>query len=188
MIAASNPTPRRFTVAEYHRMAEAGILDGDARLELLDGIIVSMMPVGPRHASTVDRIAEVLFRAFSGRACVRVQNPVTLSDWSEPEPDLAVAQGKCVDYAESHPRPSDILFVVEVAETSAKYDREEKLPLYARAGIREAWLVDVSQRRIEVHTRASPDGFLNIAIHHLEEEITPEAAPDIRFRIADVLS
>lgn len=167
-------------------MADAGILARDARVELLDGAIVAMSPIGPPHASLVDRLTAQLVVHFHGRACVRVQNPLTLDDWSEPQPDVAVVRGDCADYAKAHPGPGDVLFLVEVADSSLSYDREQKLPAYARAGVREVWLVDVATGRVEAHTHPSPEGYLRIAIHQRGDALTPEATPDLQLRVADL--
>src|SRR5438552_12280642 len=134
---------RRFTVEEYHRMAEAGILSEDDRVELIEGEIVQMSPIGPRHSACVDRLNALFTSRLRRRAIVRVQNPIVLSRWTEPQPDLTLLRPRADFYAERHPGPADVLLAVEVAETSGVYDRGTKLALYARARIPEVWLVDV---------------------------------------------
>jgi Uma2 family endonuclease len=153
---------RRFTVDEYHRMAEVGILGEDDRVELLDGEIVLMSPMGSRHASTVARLNE-RFRDLAGRrATVWVQLPIRLSRYSEPEPDLALLKRREDFYAERHPEPGDVLLVVEVADTSRRTDRERKIPLYARAGLPEVWLVDLPRDVIEVHREPAAGAYRNV--------------------------
>jgi Uma2 family endonuclease len=142
---------RRFTVDEYHRMAEVGILGEDDRVELLDGEIVVMTPMGARHASTVARLGERLSRLAGDRATLWVQLPVRLGRYAEPEPDLALLRRRADFYAERLPGPEDVLLVVEVADTSQRTDRDRKIPLYARAGITEVWLVDLPRAVIEVY-------------------------------------
>ena len=129
-------------------MAEVGILEPDARVELIDGDIIDMAPPGSPHAAAVHYLNEVLVRAAGGRANVLVQNPVRLSDFSEPQPDLALLRRREDFYREQHPRPDDVLLIVEVSATSLRFDRETKSPLYARHGIPELWLVDLGGRRL----------------------------------------
>lgn len=149
MYAVDDPPRRhRLSVADYYRMAEAGILDDEARVELIEGDIIDMAPPGSPHAAAVHYLNEVLMYAVQGRANVLVQNPVRLSDFSEPQPDLALLRRRDDFYRERHPRAGDVLLLVEVAATSLKFDRETKLPLYARYGVPEFWLVDLGSRRL----------------------------------------
>jgi Uma2 family endonuclease len=142
------PRRHRYTVADYHRMAEAGILAPNARVELIEGEIIDMAPPGDAHAGTVDQLAQVLGAAMAARAHVRVQNPLLLGEHSEPQPDIAVLKARSDFYKTRRPRPWDVLLVVEVADTSLRYDRDEKIPLYAQHGIPEAWLVDLTAPRL----------------------------------------
>jgi Uma2 family endonuclease len=134
-------------VADYYRMAEVGILRPDERVELIDGEIIDMPPVGSVHAGTVDQMAKILGDALGNQAIVRVQNPISLDDHSEPEPDIALLRRREDFYKSSHPTPDDILLVVEIAD-SLLFDRNIKVPLYARHGIVEVWLVDVRAWRL----------------------------------------
>jgi Uma2 family endonuclease len=145
---ADLPRRHRLTVADYYRMAEVGILDPEARVELIDGEIIDMAPPGSPHAATVNYLNEVLMHAVEGRATLIVQNPVRLGNYSEPQPDLALARRREDFYRERHPQPDDVLLLVEVAASSLKFDRDTKLPLYARHGIPEFWLVDLGSRRL----------------------------------------
>ena len=149
----------RFDVGQYRRMAETGVLAPDARVELLDGEIVDMPPIGPSHNATVDRLNRLLVTAVGERAIVRVQGSFELSGHSEPEPDLALFAPREDFYAAALPGPGDVLLVVEVADSTLARDRDVKLPLYARHGVREAWLVDIEGRRLSVHTDPGPDGY-----------------------------
>ncbi len=135
-------------VADYYRMAEVGILDPEARVELIDGEIIDMAPPGSPHAAAVMYLTEVLVRAVGSRASVLVQNPVRLSEYSEPQPDLAFVRRRDDFYREHHPRAGDVLLIVEVAASSLRFDRKKKTPLYARHGIPEMWLVDLGGRRL----------------------------------------
>lgn len=150
---------RLFTVADYHRMAETGILGADERVELIEGEILQMSPIGSPHAACVDRFTRLLVRAAGDRAIVRVQNPVQLGDLSEPQPDLALLKPRPDFYAGAHPGPDDILLLVEVADSTLAYDRNRKLPLYARAGVPEVWIVDLDSRVIEAYRDPASQGY-----------------------------
>lgn len=140
-----------FTAEEFQRMGEAGIFRQDARLELIEGEIIEMSPIGSPHAACVTFLTYVLNKLGPGSQ-VRVQNPVRLSDFSEPQPDVALLRWRDDFYRAAHPAPADVLLVVEVAETTVAADRKVKVPLYARAGIAEAWLVNIPEGRVEVYS------------------------------------
>jgi Uma2 family endonuclease len=141
----------RLTVDEYYRMAEAGILAPQARVELIRGEVVDMAPMGSRHSGVVIRLTRRLVRAVGDDAIVSVQTPLRLGTASEPEPDLMVLLPRADDYATSHPGPNDVLLVIEVSDTTSRYDREIKLPLYAEQGIAEVWIVDLSASLLRIH-------------------------------------
>lgn len=146
--SADLPRRHRLTVADYYRMAEVGILDPEARVELIDGDIIDMAPPGSPHAATVHLLTEAFVRAVEGRATVLAQNPVRLSDFSEPQPDLALLWRRDDFYRERHPQAADVLLIVEIAASSLRFDRDTKQPLYARHGIPELWLADLGGRRL----------------------------------------
>lgn len=178
---------RPFTADEYHRMAQAGILCEDDRVELLDGEIVEMVPIGPGHAACVDRVNRLLSERLGRRAIVRVQNPVRLGERSEPQPDLALLAPRPDFYASAHPGPADVLLIIEVAETSADLDRQIKVPLYARAGIREVWLVDLAARAVEVYREASPQGYRRVGRVGPGQRLAPQALGDAEVSADDIL-
>ncbi len=178
---------RRFTVTEYHQMAQAGILGEDDRVELIDGEIVEMTPIGARHAECVDRLTDLFFRAFGGAARVRVQNPVRLGERSEPQPDIALVRRKPGFYASGHPGPEDVFLLVEVADSSSDPDRRVKVPLYALAGIPEAWLVDLEQQTITAYADPTPDGYRSVRVFRRGEEVAPGVFPDRALAVADLL-
>lgn len=149
----------RLTRADYHRLGEAGILGEDDRVELLEGQLVDMSPIGPRHALAVDALAELLLPAIAGRAALRVQNPIELDETTEPQPDIALVQRPWQGYPHAHPGPADILLLVEVADTSLDTDRGAKLELYARSGIREVWIVDLTANRVLIFRGPSGNGY-----------------------------
>ena len=133
----------RLTVDEYYRMAEVGVLAPDARVELIDGEIIDMAPQKSRHAAVVNELMRRLVRSVGDRALVTCQTPLRLSQRSEPEPDLMLLRPRADGYAQAHPNAADVLLLIEVADSSARYDREVKLPLYARHGVAEVWIVDL---------------------------------------------
>jgi Uma2 family endonuclease len=142
-----------FTVSEYERMGENGIFPPNARVELIEGEIIEMSPIGSRHAACVESVAELIRESVQGRFLVRTQNPIVLDDFSEPQPDIAVLRFRPDRYRNAHPRPGDVLLVIEVAETTVSYDRHVKMPLYARAGIGEALLFNLPDDRLECFAR-----------------------------------
>jgi Uma2 family endonuclease len=178
----------RFTVPEYHRIGEVGILDEDAKIELLVGDIVVREPPGPYHAGTVDRLNALWVSRLVGRAVVRVQNPIELPEVdSEPQPDLALLRPRADFYTTAHPRAADVLLVVEVADSSARPDRRVKISLYARAAIREVWLVDLTSRQLELYRHPSADGYREVRTARDDEGVSPEAFPDLRLTPSDLL-
>ena len=146
----------QFTVADFARMIEAGIFAEDDRVELIDGEVRAMSPIGPRHAAIVKRLNALMSRQVADRAILSVQDPIQLTDYTEPQPDLAVLRLREDFYVQAHPVPADVLVVIEVAETSLEYDREEKVPRYAQVLIPEVWLIDVERETVTQYTH--PDG------------------------------
>lgn len=178
---------RRFTVEEYERMGQVGILGGDDRVELLDGEIVAMSPIGPKHAGVVDVLAEELILALGRRAAVRVQNPVRLPPRSEPEPDILVARRRRDSYRSSHPTAEDTLLVVEVADSSLETDRAVKLPIYARQGIPEVWIVDLAADVIHLHRDPADGAYRRVSVAGAGDVLVPVLLPDVALPVADLL-
>ena len=188
MDAMAEPiTRRRFTVDEYHRMAEAGILDEDDRVELLDGEIVEMTPIGPRHAGGVKRLNRLFTARLGERAIVDVQNPVVLDPHWEPQPDLTLLRPREDFYTGSHPRPEDVLLVVEVGETSLERDRGLKLAAYARARVPEVWWLDLPGEALEVCRDPAPDGYRDVRRLGRGERVAPVAFPDLELTADELL-
>jgi Uma2 family endonuclease len=151
----SAPTPYRFTREEYYRLWEAGFFS-DKRVELLDGEIITMAPQNPPHAGITSRLAAVLIRSLGRNFTVRIQAPIVLNNWSEPEPDVAICRFDADDYQYEHPKASDVLVVIEVAQSSLAYDRRRKTEAYAASGIPEYWIINLIDRRIEVVSDPDP--------------------------------
>ena len=176
---------RRFTVAEYERMGEAGILGQDDRVELLDGEIVQKTPIGPLHASIVDRLNRMLIQRLGDRAVVRIQNPLLAGPRSQPQPDISVVRARDDFYRSSHPDPAAVLLVVEVADSSFALDRGVKIPMYARAGIPEAWLVHLAALEVIVHHDGA---YASVRIVGLGEELGAQAFPDVTITVDELLT
>jgi len=153
------PTQRQFTVDEYHRMGEAGVFSENDRVELLDGQIYAMSPIGGAHAACVRRLDRLFQRKVGSQAIVSTRNPIRFNEASEPKPNLALLSPRDDDYATRPPRPNDVMLVVEMTDTSAAFDRDVKCPLYARAWIPEFWIVDLTEDRIEVHRAPRDDEY-----------------------------
>ncbi len=152
----------RLSVADYHHMGAAGILGPDLRTELIEGEIIEMTPIGSNHGGTVNLLSRLLAKVVGDVAIVAVQNPVRLDDFSEPQPDLALLRPNPDFYRTAHPGPREVLLVIEVSDSSLRYDRDLKFPLYARAGIAEAWLVDLDGRALSRHTDPAPNGYQTV--------------------------
>ncbi len=177
----------RFTVEEYYRMGEVGILAPDARVELLNGQIYDLLPVGPFHCGVETRLQTFFFGAAKGLYTVRIQNPVHLNDGSEPMPDLALVKPRTDYYASEHPQPADVFLLVEVARTSLPFDRKAKLVAYALAGITEYWIVNLKAKTVEVHRGPLPIGeYSQTSRHKKGDTIAPVAFPDLQITVADL--
>lgn len=163
----------RLTREDYHRLGTAGILGEDDRVELLDGQLVDMSPISPRHALVVDALAHLFVTNASTRAHVRVQNPIALDPHSEPQPDITIIRRRWQGYPASHPGPQDVFLVIEVADTSLPLDRGAKLELYARAGVQEVWIVDLTGDSVFVHRDPNGETYEHVA------RLTPPAILDI---------
>jgi Uma2 family endonuclease len=176
-----------FTTDEFHRMADAGILSEDDRVELIEGEIVRMSPIGARHAACVDRLTALFTRRFGKRAIVRVQNPLVVGKHLELQPDVAVVKPRVDFYAQKHPRPADVLLLVEVVDTSGEHDRATKLPLYARAGIPEVWVIDVLREVIELYRQPTLRAYRLRQEFRRRRRVSPIAFPRTTFRVNDIL-
>jgi Uma2 family endonuclease len=174
---------RRFTVEEYYRMAEAGILGPGDRVELIGGEVIEKVAIGPRHAACVRASSYVLQPALGARAIVQVQGPVRLGSDDEPGPDLAVLRPPRGRYRVRHAEPGDTRLVVEVADSTIEFDREVKLPLYARAGIPEAWLVDLDDEVLEVYRVPARRGYRETRRLDRDTPVALHAVPDVELAI-----
>jgi Uma2 family endonuclease len=183
----AEPLRRLFTTSEYHTMREAGILSEGGRFELIEGEIWEMAPIGSPHAGGVARVDRLLQRALGDDVIVSVQNPLHLDDFSEPEPDLQVLRFRPDFYSEAHPTADDVLFLVEVADSSLEYDRKVKIVLYARHGLSEAWLVNLREDILETYRSPSPRGYLEVRQFRRGKIVSPQAFPEIQVKVDDLL-
>ena len=178
----------KFTTEQYHQMGESGILTPRDRVELIEGEIVQMSPIGRKHAACVDTLMELFVMTLSSKARVRAQNPIQLGDFSEPEPDFAILRKRADIYLEGHPKPQDILALVEVSDSTIDYDRAEKAPLYARAGIQELWIVDLNELTIEVYRVPAPDGYKDVRVLQKGQPLAFQAFPEAVFTTEQLLA
>lgn len=180
-------TRRRFTVAEYHRMGEAGIFPPKDRLELIRGEIIHMAPIGSRHSACVARLNHLLVRRLGERAVLWPQNPLTILPDSEPQPDIMLLRYRDDFYQDALPTPADVALLIEVAETSLRFDRTVKAALYAEAGIREYWIVDLASESVELFREPAGGRFQHVERVDRDGRLTPAAFPDFAIRLADIV-
>ena len=178
--------PYRFTVDDFARMGEAGIFTEDDRVELIEGEILQMTPVGALHAGVVSRLTELIITRLAGKAHVSVQNPIRLADDTEPQPDLVVARRRESFYSDRHPEPDDLFLIIEVADSSLRYDKQEKAPRYARAGIPETWLVDLEAGEITVCTEPGPTGYEKQQVRQRGSELAATRVPDLTISVDEI--
>jgi Uma2 family endonuclease len=181
-------TRRRFTRAEYHRMGEVGILREDDRVELIRGEIVEMSPPGRRHRAFVGNLSQLLVMRLSGRAVVWTQNPIVLTDDSEPQPDLAVLRQRTVSYKDREADAEDVFALIEVADSSLAYDRTTKMRLYAESGIPEYWIVDCTAETIEIYRNPGPDGYRDVSRVAGAATVALGAFPDVGLATTEIFA
>ena len=177
---------RPLTVDEYYRMAELGILRRDERIELIEGQIVKMSPIGPLHVGVVGAIHELLVRMLAGQVTVLSQSPLRLEDATCPEPDVMILMRREDFYRTALAHPADVILVVEVADSSIGYDRKSKVPLYARNAIRELWIVDLNARLIEVYRSPAEGAYRSVIRVGCDGSLDVEALPDVAVQAADI--
>jgi len=176
----------KLTVADFHRMGRFGVFHEDDRVELIEGEIIDMAPIGSMHAGTLFQLAECFRKAVGASAFVWVQNPVRLDQHSEPEPDLALLRPRTDYYKTSLPQAEDIILIVEVADASLRYDREMKVPLYARYGIAEVWLLDLENRRLEIFRGPQAGEYGAHQAFERPPLLAPERMPECRLDLSGI--
>lgn len=173
------PPRYRFSVEDYYAMAEAGILGIDERVELIDGEIITMSPIGPEHGASVDAGTYFLVSLVRNRAIVRVQGNVRLDGYNEPQPDFALLEWRDDFYRHQLPDPDDVLLIIEVSDSSLSHDRNVKLPLYARFGIPEVWIANIPVRVVEVYRDPVDGEYTNFRVYKPGEMVSPLAFEDV---------
>ncbi|MDQ7062937.1 MAG: Uma2 family endonuclease, partial [candidate division KSB1 bacterium] len=177
-------TTRKFTVDEYHAMIHSGILQENDRVELLSGEIVEMSPISSRHAGCLNRLIQLFIELVAQKkVIVSPQNPIHLDRLSEPQPDLALLKYRDDPYSDRHPKPEDIFLLIEISESSLTMDRGFKVQLYARAGIKEIWLIDLVNEVVERHIGPAEEQYRRVETFEIGDEISPQAFPDFRLAI-----
>jgi Uma2 family endonuclease len=177
-------TRYRLRVHDYHRMGEAGILTEDDHVELIDGDLIEMPPIGSRHAECVDRLNAMLSEQLHGKYRIRVQNPLELGEYGEPEPDLVIVENR--SYAEAHPQAKDVRLLIEVADSSATYDRDIKLPFYARYRIHEVWLIEIQTQSVEIYREPTGEGYRHLLRPARHEVISGVWLPELKVPLAEL--
>jgi len=178
---------RLITVEEYHKMAEAGILSHRDKLELIKGEILHMSPIGSRHQAIVDKMTRLFNRLVMDDAIVRVQGPIQIENWSEPEPDLILLKPQDDFYANHHPTAKEALLLIEVADRSLNFDKELKLPIYAEARIEEYWIINLQDDQIEIHRSPEESIYKNIIIAKNNDFVSCLHFPSISINVNDIL-
>lgn len=176
-----------FTIDEYHRMVAENILSEQDRTELIEGEVLYMSPIGSRHAACVNRLTAVLSTLLNNHAIVSIQNPIQLSQFSEPEPDVALLRPRDDFYASHLPTAADVLLVIEVADTSIDYDQHTKLPLYARSGIPEVWIVNLNTNTIFTYTQPSIGEYQQQHEYSISETIQSTMVAPLRLEVKDIV-
>jgi Uma2 family endonuclease len=182
------PTRHRLDVDAYYRMAEAGILTDPCRVELIDGDIIDMTPIGSAHAGNTNRLVRSFARAAAdGLVCLTVQTPLRLDAYNEPQPDVMLLRPRQDDYKERHPDAADVLLLVEVSESSIGYDRNTKLALYARFGVPEVWIVDIPGGGLEAYREPKDGAYVRrerVAAGQLGPALVPQLTSDVAWLLA----
>lgn len=181
------PGIRLLSVQEYHRMAEIGIFHPEERVELIAGQIIRMSAKGTAHESAITRTERLFRQRLGEQVLLRLQSPVQLDDYSEPEPDIAVVMPNPLDYDDHHPTASEVFLMIEIADSSLKYDREVKAPVYARSGIVDYWVLDVNARKLHVYHLPSQNGYQSEAILTEDVTISPLAFPECVIAVREML-
>ena len=177
----------KLDVREYYRMAEAGIFEPTEHVELIEGEIVDMVPIGSVHNGTLSGLTHAVFRGVGDRAVVTVQGPLRLSDHSEPQPDLLLLKPRADHYRSEHPTPAEVLLLVEIADGSLRFDRGVKLPLYARHKVPEVWIVNLGEGVVEVYREPKDEAYLATTRAARGDMLEPAALPGLRIAVTAVI-
>ncbi|MBR8826777.1 MAG: Uma2 family endonuclease [Gomphosphaeria aponina SAG 52.96 = DSM 107014] len=178
---------RKFTVTDYQKMAEMGIFQPEERVELIEGEIIKMSPIGFKHGVCIISLTNILAKKLGERALISVQNTIQLDNNSQPQPDVVLLKNDLEVYKTRHPQPADIFLIIEVADTTIKSDRSVKIPLYARANIPEVWLVDINEQTVEVYGNNQLNNYQTMAKFTGDETVTIMAFPDVKIPVNQII-
>jgi Uma2 family endonuclease len=184
---AIEPSHLLFSVDDYEALGQIGFFGHDRRLELIDGEIYEMTPIGPDHGGCVMVLTSLFGSRLGGRATVSVQGAVVLGNFSEPQPDLMVLAGQPERYRHRHPRAEDVVLLIEVSDSTLRFDRKVTLPVYAKEGVTEVWIVDLKGKAVEIHRQPGPAGYGVTERRRRGETLTPEALPDLVVTVDEIL-
>lgn len=189
MSIQTQPQPRRlrFSVDEYYKMIELGMLKDYEKAEIIEGELIQKMPIGKKHAACVEKLNELLRDKLGKSVSLRNQQPVKFDDYNEPEPDLAILKRREDFYSKATPTPKDVLILIEVSDATLKYDRDKKLPLYAEAEVKEVWIVNLQNEIVEVHTRPSVGLYQIVKIYSRSEVVKSEILPNLDVKVDQIL-
>jgi Uma2 family endonuclease len=188
MSVVFTPRRRKISADQFEQMGRTGILGPEARVELLAGELIEMAPIGSRHAAAVAFLTRRFTRAVGDATLVWAQNPLRLADDSEPQPDLMLLRPKADCYRSAHPRPQDVLLLIEVADATLRFDRETKLPLYARHGIAEVWILDLDAERLEIYREPAAGGYRRKLERQGAESIAPVALSTVMLEVRAIFA
>ena len=186
MSAVFTPTRFRLTVGDYHRLGEVGILTETSRVELIEGELIEMAPIGAMHMTLVNRLTKLLVVAVGDLGVVSIQNPVTLPPHSEPQPDIAILKPGADSAIPAVPRAHDVMLLIEVADSTLLYDRTTKLKIYTQASVAEVWIVNAQSKCIEVYRDPSATGYLRKQDFGLHEVVSPLALPQVQLAVDEL--
>jgi Uma2 family endonuclease len=184
----TDATKKLFTVDDYYRMLDVGILCDDDRVELIEGEIIQMSPMGSRHAAVVSSVTDVLVPLFKGKALLRPQLPLRLNEFNEPEPDIAVVKPRRDRYSSRHPRPSDVFLVIEISDSSLRYDRDVKLPIYAASRVPEVWIAHLKSATLLVYRDPAGKAYSTHSKYARGESLSCREFPEIQLAVDDLLA
>jgi Uma2 family endonuclease len=187
IMATETVLKKLFTVDEYHRMGDAGILPENKRFELIRGEIIEMPPPKPPHSGRVNRLNHLFMARLENKVVVAIQNPSSIDDMSEPVPDVLILKTRADFYSEYHPVPADILLAIEVSYSTVRFDTKVKAPLYAEAGIQEYWILNIPKNVLEVRSEPVNGAYTRHEILKHGQTVSPRAFPEISFRIEEIL-
>ncbi len=187
MTTIFKPLPRRFSVSEFQKMTEAGILPEVSGLEIVDGYLIEKMSIGSKHDGTVKKLNRNLGLLLGTEIIISVQDPIHLDEFNEPEPDIALLKPREDFYAESHPTAADVLLLIEVSDSTLEYDREIKKTLYAEAGIGEFWIINLRENTLEFYTAPKNGSYRLVRILETGETVESNAVEKLRLKIDEII-